>query len=222
MKYLPFIFAAAFLFSCGEDPEEKVEPDFDGPVDARDDFQEVDQDFNSGEFKNPTHLKLLKELDICVDLPQDSTSYATCDPKNFQILEFRDDKPVEDAFILVIRAVRMLPGGRGILPDRVVQVWERENGELVNVNNFVGNLIAMRPGEGKIKDMVLQLNDPVDDASYDCYFKWDDSQFQFDQVMAIDFHDGKGPKAVKEEMIESVSKDVYNSLVERKIIYYGR
>jgi len=219
MKYFWIVGITALFASCGSG--EETDTDADKPIEQRDDFVDVNSDFDDSKFENPVHLELLRELEICVDAPQDSTPYAACDPNNFEIVEFRSDKDVKDAFILLIRAARMLPGEAAVLPDRVVQVWERENGELVNVNNFIGNIVAMRPGEGDIKDLVLQLNDPVDRVMFDCYFKWNGSQYAFDQVLALNLDDGRGFVPLKESLKDSVSREVYNALVEHKIIYYG-
>jgi hypothetical protein len=207
-KYiLLVIIALTLITSCKEDVDkEKDEPE------VIDDF-----DFDDKIFKDSIHLELLKELDICELQFSDTSMYAPCTPEYFQIHPYRKDKSVKDAFILYVKAAIPLKGQPVLLPVRHVIVFERENGSLVRVNGFRGELVELRENKNGHKDMVVALYMTGDETLFDCVFKYKEGKFSFDYVEALDW--GEGMRNVKEDVRDSVSKEVYRDLMNKSLIF---
>lgn len=206
-----FVITLGLLFAfsaCKDDPEVEVDPDSE----VIDDFN-----FDDKKFKDPLHLELLKELDICELEMTDTSMYAPCSPEYFQIYPFRSDKSVKDAFILYVKAATPLKGRPLLLPVRHVIVFERENGELVRTNGFRGEMVELREGKNGIKDLVVALYLTGDETLFDCLFKYKDGAFKFESVEALDW--GEGIRNVKESMKDSVSNQVYRDLMEKQLIF---
>lgn len=198
------------LASCGSD-EEPVKKEKDTTEDVE------TFDFSGKVFKDSIHLKLLKELDICELELADSSMYAPCTPEYFQIYPFHKDRPVEDAFVLYVKAAIPLKGQPFLLPVRHVIVFERENGKLVRTNGYRGELVGMSENKNGFKDLMIALYLTGDETTFDCLFKYKDGQFSFHSVDALDW--GEGNRKIKEDLKDSLSKEVYNDLMEKQLIF---
>lgn len=212
MKFLFFTLTFSGLFllnSCKSDPGKDAEDD---EIEVIDDFE-----FDDKKFKDPLHLEILKELDICDLSLSDSSMYAPCTPEYFQIYPFRKDKSVKDAFILYVKAAIPLKGQPMLLPVRHVIVFERENGELVRVNGFRGEMVELRENAKGDKDLIVALYLTGDETLFDCKFIYKDGKYSFEAVEALDW--GEGMRNVKASMKDSVSRQVYRDLMDKQLIF---
>jgi hypothetical protein len=170
--------------------------------------------FNEQEFGDSEHKKILKELKICDEFQTDTSNYIkpACSPKFFKIFPMRDDLKESDALLLQIRSKV-----GGIKLRRLV-AFVREKGELVKVNAFVANLIGTRPSKDHYYDLILRFNDNIDGeiVFYNCLFTWDGMKYKFRSVELIEGATWR--QRLKPEFKDSVSLDIYNTLVKNEMI----
>ena len=200
------------LVSCSE--EEPV-----GVIDENipDEIEVVTPDFVGERFDNPSHLELLEELNICDLIASDSSITALCSPENFEIMEFRSDKGVKESFIVQTKAGISLKGETRPLPVRHLMVFEREKGELVRVNGFRGEVVALEKSDDNIKDLLVSFYFHDERAVFVCLFKWENEKYSFESVEGIDWNEGLKP--IKANMKDSISAQVYNDLMERNLLF---
>lgn len=217
MSYMKKFFLLVFVTStlivaCDSEPTGKVSD----PI--TDEIEIVTPDFKGDKFEDPVHLELLKELDICEDIEQDSASYyAACSPVNFDIKPISTKKAVKDAFLLQTRSEIRLKGQDISLPVRHLLIFERENGALVRVNGFRGELISMEEGKDGRKELMVALYLKEDDTLFSCVFKWKDGKYEFDSVFALDW--GEGMKPLKADKKAETSAQIYTSLMANNLIF---
>lgn len=216
MNKLVYIFALVFLVSCSGDEDQ--------PIKKKDTSAEVPEItgietlFNADSFDDPKHKELLKELKICSEFQKDTSNYfePACSPRFFRIFPMRDDAPVENAFLLQIKSKV-----GGVKLRRLV-TFIRERGELVKVNTFIANLIGTRKSKSHYHDLILRFNDNVDGEVifYNCIFVWDGSKYKFQTAETIEGADANGPwrQRIKAEFKDSVSNDIFNTLVKNEMI----
>jgi hypothetical protein len=215
MKKILFLIGILLLSACSSDIEET-------PIHkesaSESEITPIETLFNEDKFENPKHIELLKELKICSEFQKDTSNYIepACSPNFFKIFDLRDDVPVENAFLLQIKSKV-----GGIKLRRLI-VFERERGELVKVNTFIANLIGLRKSKTHYPDLILRFNDNVegDIIFYNTIFAWDGSKYKFKTVETIEGTDADGPwrQRLKQEFKDSVSKDIYNTLVKNEMI----
>lgn len=210
-KIIPFILVV-FLFSCTGDDELTKKPKV--ATENPEEIIGIQTLFNKDNFDNPKHIELLKELKICSEFQTDTSNYMEpmCSPRFFRIFPMRDDVPVENAFLLQIKSKVS-----GIKLRRVV-AFVRENGKLVQVNTFIANLIGTRKSLTHYNDLILRFNDNVggDLIFYNCLFTWNGTKYIFKSVELIEGADWR--QRLKPEFKDSVSTDIYNTLVKNEMI----
>ena len=181
--------------------------------------------FDAKVFDDTTHASLLKELKICNAFQKDTNNYLepACSPRFFKIFPLSDKIPVKDAFLVLIKSKVS-----GVKLRRVV-VFVREKGELVKVNAFVANLIGVKKGKDDYNDILLRFNDNIegDVIFYNCIFKWNGTQYDFETTDAIEGYEPdplnpKEPKlwrqTIQSEFKDSVSDEIYNDLIKNQMI----
>ncbi len=213
--FLSLIIFIGILAACSAEPKgEVIDPEIDMEVIS------TITNFNDTEFKNSEHVELLRELNVCEFKSADSTYFATCTPDNFKFLEYKNEAKVKDAFILEMKA-GIFPKDQEIPlpPVRHVVVFEREGGELVRVGGFRGDLIEMRENSvSGAKDLLLGLYDTDDGGVlFYCWFEWNGSKYLFKEIEGLDF--GEGPKPLKEEVRESMTQEIYQTLLAKSLIF---
>ncbi|MCR9173389.1 MAG: hypothetical protein NXI10_12890 [bacterium] len=208
-----YILALLVFTSCSSEETEADRTDQTGEKSM---IQNQVTDFSESEFDNPKSLEILKELDICV--LQDSLGIvAECSPKNFKIIPFKNNVPMEDAFILEVKAGILLKGSPEPLPPiRHIIVFERENGELVQVNGFRGDLIAKDVGKD-VNDIILALYVKADETLFHCRYAWNGDKFEFKSVDGLDY--GDGVKTLSPATKDSVTNEIYGSIMQSNLIF---
>lgn len=209
-KFLP-ILVISFLFSCSGEDDQVSKKDTDTSVS---DITGIETLFNVDNFEDAKHLELLKELKICSEFQKDTSNYMepACSPRFFRLFPMRDDAPVENAFLLQIKSKV-----GGIKLRRLV-TFVREKGQLVKVNTFVANLIGTRTSKSHYKDLILRFNDNIEGEIifYNCLFAWDGKKYTFKSVELIEGSDWR--QRLKPEFKDSVSNDIYTTLVRNEMI----
>jgi len=210
-KIIPFLLILT-IFACTEEEEpKKVKKETST---STDNFEGIQTLFEEGEFTNPKHIELLKELKICSEFQKDTSNYLepACSPRFFKIFPMRDDLPEENAFLLQIKSKV-----GGIKLRRLV-AFERERGELVKTNTFIANLIGIRKSKSHYYDLILRFNDNVDGEIifYNCLFTWDGDKYKFQTVELIEGATWR--QRLKPEFKDSVSNDIFNTLVKNEMI----
>jgi hypothetical protein len=203
------------VVSCKDDEENLKEP-----VSTElkvGDVTNIETLFDQAYFDSELEYNLLKELDICDTIEVEGSVCAPCSAKNFKLTKFNNNKDLKDAFLLQVKALTVLKNQDAKLPMRHLIVFERENDELVKVNGFRGNLIATRESKSGIKDLIIRFYIPEDQAFLNCIFEWKDNRYHFKSVEAIDGGGGFG--RVKDAVKDSVSKIVYQSLMDNTMLF---
>ena len=214
MKKFAFILSLVFLAACaGEETPIKK------PTDpAESEIISIETLFNEDVFEDPIHLSLLKELKICSEFQKDTSNYfePACSPRFFKLFKMNESTPIENAFLLQIKSKV-----GGIKLRRLVS-FVREKGALVKTNTFVANLIGLRKTSTKHYDLILRFNDNVegDVIFYNTIFSWDGKKYVFKSAETIEGVDDNGPwrQRIKAEFKDSVSKDIYSTLVKNEMI----
>ena len=206
-------FLSILLLACNADPEQEVEV----IPEEKSDIIAIETLFDEQAFSDKAHRDLLLELNICDTIPMENSGCVECGPSNFKFFQHKPGIAVKDAFMLQIKAESILKGQSFPLPERHLLIFERENGALVKVNGFRGNLIAMRESVSGARDLVVRFWVAEDEAFLNCLFQWKDGKYQFVSVEAI--HGGGGNGSVKAEFKDSISKIVYESLTTNGLLF---
>ena len=210
MKTISVLLLSVLLFSC-EDAVEKKKQSTIGQISA------IETLFTSEEILSPVDSTLLSELNVCQFNNSDSSIVSPCNYRFYKLLELNKTKTVSDAFLLQVKALTVMKGQNVSLPMRHLIVFERENGKLVKVNGFRGNLIGKRESESDVDDLIIRFFIPDEEAHFNCLFLWKDNRFRFESVEAI--YGGGGNGAVKASAKEGISKDVYQVLMSNGMLF---
>lgn len=212
MKYTFLLLTSLFLFSCKTDSADSKEGDSATLNPESEIPQNLDKNieilFDETSFADDKIPGLLKELNICKE-DQKNLNNATepaCDPKFFHFETFADGIPLENSFIVVIRA------GVHDWPVRRTMVYTRENGKLILVNTFIGNLVGKKPSPSGKSDLVLQFFDEYENR-LECIYKWKEGRYQYSSVSRIE-----GSK-IKKELQDSMNVEIFKVLRDNKLDY---
>jgi len=182
-----------------------------------DDFEPVEILFDKPEFDDSVAHELLKEINICSDQQRDELGrlITPCTPEFFHLFPLRENTPLKDGFILLVRANT---GGIGL---RRVLIFEREKETLVKVNGFVANLIGIHKNNQTNSDLLLRFIDKIDDSDvfYHCIFQWEKGHYVFKTVEAIHEPAGNFYGKVKESIKDSLSTEIFQILTNNKMIF---
>lgn len=210
MKYT-FLFLASFiLFSCKTDPK-KVDDNSEKTEEVivpENKDKNIEILFDETAFSDAKIPGLLKELNICKEEQKNlnNASDPACDPKFFHFETYADGVALENAFIVVIRA------GVHDWPVRRTLVYTRENGNLVLVNTFVGNLVGKKNSPSGKSDLVMQFFDEYENR-LECIYKWKEGRYQYNAVSRIE-----GSK-IRKELQDSMNVEIYKVLKDNKLDY---
>ena len=162
-------------------------------------------------------LSALGKINICSDAQVDKSGklITPCTADNFKFFSLNDNKSLKDGIILLVKA------NVGGVPLRRVLVFERENGALIKVNGFIANVIGKRKSAGTNDDLLLRFIDKIEgsDVYYNCILKWENNQYVFKTVEVIEEPAGNFRGIVKENVKDSVSKEIHQTLVNNNMIF---
>jgi hypothetical protein len=174
----------------------------------------ISTDFNANQFSSKIEASLLKELKICnVNAPNDTDEKnPACSPKFFRFFPLAKNIPLNNGFILLVKA------GVGGHPLRRILIFQREKGILVKLNGFNGNLIEQRPSKSGFNDIVVRFPDNIDNSLiyYNCLFQWKNGKYEYKHCEVID--EGM-PRNVKAEFIDSMGVEIKKILDKNNMLF---
>ena len=180
-------------------------------------IQLIETDFNANTFSGTTEIELLKELGVCDSTaPNDNNlDRPSCSPRFFRFFNYKKNAALRNNFILLLRS------GVNGFPARRLLIFARENGQLVKTNGFIGYIIEKRRIKNKLHDdIVIRFYEKYYDQKYfyNCLFSWKDQRYEFVKCEAIGAPP-KGDEAIKPELVDSVSSEIYKILIEKQLIF---
>ena len=180
-------------------------------------IQLIETDFNANTFSGTTEIELLKELGVCDSTaPNDNNlDRPSCSPRFFRFFNYKKNAELRNNFILLLRS------GVNGFPARRLLIFARENGQLVKTNGFIGYIIEKRRIKNKLHDdIVIRFYEKYYDQKYfyNCLFSWKDQRYEFVKCEAIGAPP-KGDEAIKPELVDSVSSEIYKILIEKQLIF---
>ena len=209
MKFSLYFLFCFFLLSCKNEDDYNINNKIRKPKIG--DQVEIETLFDQTTFASETEPKLLKELEICNVNQRDLQNHfdPACNPKFFRFFSFIENKSLENAFILQIKA-RV-----NDFPLRRLLIFEREKGVLVKVNGFVANLIGTRISKTKHHDLILRFNDnvtPGDIIFYNCLYQWENNHYVFKKIEQI--NDANVKAEFQDSMNTVISTIIKNNRME--------
>ena len=211
MKGFFVIGLSIVLLSCDDEDNKKPIESTIGEVTV------IETMFTGKEVISSVDSVLLRELNVCDFIASDTSIASPCSSAFYKILKSSKDKVISDAFLLQVKSLTIMKGQEVALPMRHLIAFERENGRLVKVNGFRGNLIGTRESAGNVDDLIVRFFIPDEEAHFNCLFLWKDRRYRFESVEAIYGGGGNGP--VKESAKEAISKDVFQVLVSNGMLF---
>lgn len=205
------VFTVYAFIACEEEKTDEIQikPKHSVPVDPT-----ISTDFNSNTFSSKVEEELLKEIKICDPNAErdDDELHPACSPKMFRFFKLNQNQSLKNGFIVLVKA------GVGGFPLRRVLIFQREQGVLVKVNGFIGNLIEKRKGHGEYEDLVIRFSDKVYDhlTYYNCLFTWKNGKYEYVNCEVID--EGE-PRRVKAEFVDSMAVEIKKILDKNKMIF---
>jgi hypothetical protein len=202
MKNIKLIlFGLAFLLAfnaCKTEPEEKKKREFKAP-----EQENIETLFENDLFESDSMQFLLKEINICDEKQEDLTNLISpaCHPKFFRFFSYAKNEKLEDAFLLLTKA-----GTHGYKLRRLY-VFQREHGQLVQVNRFFANLIAKRNTKGNYDDLVLRFTDGEDNF-FNCLYSWNRDKYEFRKVEEIN------ESRVKAQFQDSMNVEIHKMIMD--------
>lgn len=197
---LTVFFLGILFISCKGNETETDQPEKETPEEAKAPEKELEVLFDQTTFQDDQSLPLLRELGegVCNPSEKDLENYVrpACNAKFFKLFPFRENTPMRDAFVMLVKA-RVHN-----FPIRRTFVYQREKGKLVKVNGFAANLIGMRKSASGYKDLVLRFNDE-DQNHFNCLYVWRSMHYEFEKVEQINDAD------VKKEFQDSMNIEIH-------------
>lgn len=173
--------------------------------------EQISTDFNLNKFSSNQEVKLLKEIGICDSTQADDINLEnpSCSPRFFRFFKLNKSRELKDGFILLVRA------GVNGFPIRRLLIFERENGQLVKTNGFVGYIIERRFTGKNYDDIVVRFFERYENQKYfyNCLYTWKNGRYVYANCEAI--NDLK----IKAEKADSVSIEVEKILNENKLVF---
>jgi hypothetical protein len=170
------------LFSCKSNETPETEIQKDDVVSEIKSEENIEVLFDEENFEDKESISLLKELGngICNPTEKDEENYMKppCSAKFFKLMSFKQNSPLRDGFILLIKS--RVHG----FPLRRVYIFQREAGKLVKVNSFVANIIGKRKSKTSYDDLILRFSD-VDKNHFNCIFVWKNNHYEYNRVEQI-------------------------------------
>lgn len=209
IKVFIFLSTLYFTASC---KNESTDSQINSQISNKKNIQtNIETLFDQTSFTSEVEPKLLKELEICNLSQRDLENHydPACNAKFFRFFQFIENKSLEDAFLLQIKA-RV-----NDFPLRRLLVFERDKGVLVKVNGFVANLIGTRVSKTKHHDLILRFNDnvsPGDIIFYNCLYQWEDKHYVFKKIEQI--NDANIKPEFQDSMNTVISNIIKNNRME--------
>lgn len=214
-KFYPFLFILIVLISCSEEPVKENKTIVSEP--EVETFEGIEVLFDEDAFEYAKSVELLKEINICSTDKQEALGLEVpdCSPEFFKLFPLKSGESIENGFILLTKA-----NTGGIALRRLI-IFERERGTLVKTNGFIGNLVGRKKSKSGYDDLLIRFKELVDgdEVFYNCIVKWTGEKYEFKTVEVIDVPASNWSARVKEEVKDSVSKEILKTITENNMIF---
>ncbi|MCO5268279.1 MAG: hypothetical protein M9897_05235 [Brumimicrobium sp.] len=228
-KYFLLISLLLFLYSCKDDsknvgkityPKDKEtqhthnsQTDLEGNIEYVGDTVEVEMRFAKQGFDKAIYYNLLVETNICNPQYSDTVTDGSspCSSKFFKFYPYNHNRPIEDAFLLQVRA------GVNKYPYRRLLIFVREKGNLVLMNGIIGYLVKRIPQENKVDDLIVAVFDDLGNDKFDRYdvlLRYKDGKYHFIEAIG----DLVGEFKTK-DLKERASKAIHERILEKNLIF---
>lgn len=202
------------LTSCsGENPDEiKLKPHHSKNQVADD--PTISTNFNENTFNIGGEVELLKELHLCDPkaVNDNDPAHPSCSPKFFRFFKLTKSQPLKNGFIVLLKA------GVNNFPLRRTLIFERENGVLVKINGFNGNIIERRKSTSEYDDIIVRFPDNVagNITYYNCLFQWKNNKYEYIHCEEID---EDVPRKIRAEFVDSMGIEIKKILDKNSMIF---
>lgn len=214
-KLFSIFFVMFALYSCTDEPETVNTPIATTP--EVETFEGIEVLFDEDTFEYAKSVELLKEINICSTEKQEQLGLQVpdCSPEFFKLFPLKSDGKIENGFILLTKA-----NTGGIALRRLI-IFQRERGVLVKTNGFIGNLVGRKKSATGYDDLLIRFKELVegDEVFYNCIVKWNGQKYEFKTVELIDVPASKWSARVKEEVKDSVSKEILKTITDNNMIF---
>lgn len=208
-----FVLALLVLFTaaCGGNEEEKPDKPVKELTPEPINDNTISTDFSVNTFSGKGEAELLKELNLCNPQAANDTDerLSACSPKFFRFFPLTKQMPLKDGFMVLVKAE---VGG---FPTRRLLIFERENGMLVKLNGFAGNLIERRPTATGYDDIVVRFGERIEGNMYyyNCLFGWKEGRYEYLRCEAIN------DSRIKAEYIDSMAPEIKSAIDKNHFIF---
>ena len=214
LKFLFLLPALVLVFACDDKADDEITIENRHPEVKEEVDNTISTDFNANTFTSKVEEELLKELHLCDPkaTSDDDPAHPTCSPKFFRFFKLNKQTPLKDGFKLLIKA------GVNGFPLRRLLIFEREDGQLVKLNGFNGNLIEQRKSPSGYDDLVIRFPDNINEniTYYNCLFTWKDGKYNYVNCEVID---EDVPRKVRAEFIDSMGVEIKKILDRNDMIF---
>jgi hypothetical protein len=177
-------------------------------------------DFLTNRFEYGDEAKVLKALHLCDSTVIESKNLnrPSCTPNFFRLLPLKKELPLSEGCMVLLKA------GVNGFPVRRLVIYEREGAQLIQANGFIGYPIELRPTATSYDDIVIRFFERYEGAPYfyNCLFTWKNRRYQFVRCEEVTVYNDNGiarMAKVKPEKIESFSKQVFQILREKQLVF---
>ena len=208
MRIFIILAISTFFFSCKPEKNEN-----DQPEDFKSDTTKVTTLFDQISFDEKIKYKLLAETRICQPFYTDSMApgQVACTPKHFAFYEYNHKRPLEDAFLLQVKA------GVNDYDYRRLLIFTRESGKLIQMNGINGYLVEKHSRPNEIDDLVVAIIDDLGNNKFDRYdvlIRYKDGKYHFVEAIG-DLYGTFDTKELKER----ASKMIKERIEEKELIF---
>lgn len=211
-----FLLTLAVFVSCGDSTTKEAEKPAAKPT------KEVQVNLSKEVSKTEaeTMMSLLHELNICSET--DTEECSTCDVgERFRLFQL-GTKPITEAFALQIKAHVHLKGEPGPANFARLQIYERENGKLVLVNEMLrAHLVSILDNGKALNDFKIAIYSEFEQMDYFCQFTYDKAKYRFKDLLYLHFDGDPEDKIfrIPADKKAKYNEEVFSDFSEKGWIY---
>lgn len=170
-------------------------------------------EFSNSGFDEAKKYELLIETRICNPNYSDTINdgSAPCSAKFFRFFTYNDKRPLENAFMLQVKA------GVNNYPYRRLLIFTRERGKLVLMNGITGYLVSKIKRPNGIDDLIVGIIDDLGNNvfdRYDVFLRYKDGKYHV--IEAIGDLQGEFKS---ESLKERATKEIKQRIEEKQLIF---
>lgn len=172
---------------------------------------QISTDFHTNTFSSKQEPQLLKDLKLCDSTIQwsEDENRPSCTPNFFRVFPLKKGLDISQGCMVLLKA------GVNQFPVRRFVVYEKEGGQMIQANGFIGYPIEFRPQPNTYDDVVIRFFERYEGEKYfyNCLFTWKQNRYQFVQCEQINDAD------IKPEKQKQVSAEILQILNEKQMVF---